>query len=666
MRWPYALSPVVVALLSAACTPAPSGVRAELTPDAPTTLDDLVVDITDPAVTIRNDAQISYIYAWYVDGALVSDLTEPSVSAERTRKHQEWEVRVTPTDGTKQGLSTSSSVTLVNSLPEVTVTASDNEPISTDLVETSVETYDADGDPVEVYYTWFKNGVKVPELQGPDLPPDFTRRDDIWRVSVQGSDGEELGFADYTDILVRNGVPEVHDVTLAPTDPVTLDDLVATVDASDPDGDPITLTYVWSVDGVERPSVTGPVFEASRTARGQTIEVAVFASDAESDGEALTSNAVTVLNTPPGPPTLAMAPSAPTAEAALTCVIASAPVDPDDDAFVYTFSWMRDGVDWSGATGTTHHDGDTILPSSTELGDVWTCTAFANDGEADSPSASVSATVVAWTGPRTFTNCGATGRVGPTSAQCTSEYRGTDLESDGVSVVDGIQAWEVPSSGGYRITAYGAQGSNAAGGAGGKGAKVSGVFELTGGQTLYIAVGQQGSNDGCSGGGAGASWVMDADDEPLLIAGGGGGARTGASSVCGGRITEYGGAGSGSSSSSACAAKSTDLAMGGRTTGGGWGSAGAGYDSDGAFDGSADRASSSWFNGLLGGGGAAPGGFGGGGSGNGSCGGGGGGGYSGGDGGYVPGGGGSFNDGASPDDEAGENDGHGMVVIDLE
>ena len=59
----------------------------------------------------------------------------------------------------------------------------------------------------------------------------------------------------------------------------------------------------------------------------------------------------------------------------------------------------------------------------------------------------------------TFTNCGATGRNGPTEAQIQAEYNGTNLQGQVTSGwKPGYQKWTVPSSGTYTIEAIGARG----------------------------------------------------------------------------------------------------------------------------------------------------------------------------------------------------------------
>jgi hypothetical protein len=133
-------------------------------------------------------------------------------------------------------------------------------------------------------------------------------------------------------------------------------------------------------------------------------------------------------------------------------------------------------------------------------------------------------TVQRWT----FTNCGASGATGPTQAQCNTAYAGTNL-AGAVTLASGIQSWQAPQSGRYRIVAMGAQGGNT----GGRGALIQGDFDLSAGAGLRIAVGQRGlfsCADGGSAalsdttpGGGGGTYVVGANNEPLVVGGGGGG-----------------------------------------------------------------------------------------------------------------------------------------------
>jgi len=88
------------------------------------------------------------------------------------------------------------------------------------------------------------------------------------------------------------------------------------------------------------------------------------------------------------------------------------------------------------------------------------------------------------------------------------------------------RTYTVPTSGLYNIIAVGAGGGVGADGSfpGGLGAEIGGTFSLSAGETLQIAVGGVGLDNG---GGGGGSFVVGPGVTPLVIAGGGGGGPNG-------------------------------------------------------------------------------------------------------------------------------------------
>ena len=134
----------------------------------------------------------------------------------------------------------------------------------------------------------------------------------------------------------------------------------------------------------------------------------------------------------------------------------------------------------------------------------------------------------------TFTTCGATGSVGPSTPQCTQEYLDSTAGDMFTASDSGIQKIKVPKDGLYMIRAYGGAGGKAQQSVsyrGGQGAAVWGAFALKKDQMLNIVVGQSGNQyhkttSGSNGGGGGGGtfvWLEGAS-EPMLVAGGGGGA----------------------------------------------------------------------------------------------------------------------------------------------
>ena len=143
----------------------------------------------------------------------------------------------------------------------------------------------------------------------------------------------------------------------------------------------------------------------------------------------------------------------------------------------------------------------------------------------------------------TFTNCGATGRSGPTQSQVTSTYTSGNSLYNGVTIItQGVQQWTVPVSATYTIEAWGAKGGGVA--AGGLGARIKGEFQLVEDDVIKIVVGQQGGlagSDNTSSGGGGTYVIKspyNSNASILVIAGGGGGSPGRGSGGPGGNLEE--------------------------------------------------------------------------------------------------------------------------------
>lgn len=262
----------------------------------------------------------------------------------------------------------------------------------------------------------------------------------------------------------------------------------------------------------------------------------------------------------------------------------------------------------------------------------------------------------------TFTNCGQTGRTGPSEAQIQAEYNATNLQgSVTTGWKAGYQKWTVLATGDYWIEAIGARAGNS-NYVGGSGAFIRGKFSLTIGDELNIVVGQAGGDNpgryGAAAGGGGSFVVADTNNTPLVIAGGGAGPGN---SLTWSKITNGQDGVDGT------------LQYGGSNGSGGQGSFGGGGGGFLTNGSGANQGGRSYQNGLTGGDSAdsgKDGGFGGGGATRwsevsyGS----GGGGYSGGGGSTQNGegsggGGGSYNSGSNPNNLAGVGGGHGRVRI---
>ena len=281
----------------------------------------------------------------------------------------------------------------------------------------------------------------------------------------------------------------------------------------------------------------------------------------------------------------------------------------------------------------------------------------------------------------TFTDCGASGRMGPSQTQCDSAYSNTALAAAVTLSNEGYQQWVVPATAAYRIAAFGAQGGSMSSSLqGGQGASIRGDFNLQQGDVLSVLVGQVGTPAGDGAGGGGGSFVLVGSTvnatNILVIAGGGGGANS---------YSDFSGQdgrdGANGGDSNVTGPHCNSPALGGSGGGGGNGgcaAGGGGYSGVGAAGSHQAEGGQSFIAGGAGGdssnsSGPPYGGYGGGGAGSPGNGyGGGGGGYSGGAGGTWDGnlagnggGGGSMNNGSNQLSLSGGNTGAGRVVITL-
>ncbi len=206
-----------------------------------------------------------------------------------------------------------------------------------------------------------------------------------------GADNDGDGLTDCDDPgcdeddRCTNEPPSAPAAVLSPTEPTTLDDLecTITVDAVDPDGDAISYSYTWMVDGVVAGSSGDESWSSERTSKGQTIQCLVYASDGLDTSDSAETDTVTIVNSAPTVDDATIDPAEPFAGDALTCSWEGWD-DPDHDDDASTVAWTVDGT----AAGT-----GTVLVADLAHGQDVTCSVTAHDGEDEGNTVSTSVTV---------------------------------------------------------------------------------------------------------------------------------------------------------------------------------------------------------------------------------------------------------------------------------
>lgn len=380
----------------------PSGEASLVIRNTPPTVSDATL-APDPAATTGTltctpgtlqDADgdsVSVSIGWIINGAAIGETTS-TLAAPWFAAGDLVGCTVTPSDGVASGTSVPSNLITVNRPPTIgTVDISPDPATASDLLTcTAGDVADGDGDAVTLDYTWTVNGVDAgtgATLAAP-LPGD------IVACTVTPSDSLEAGAAQSDALTITNSAPVITLVALSPSSPATNDTLTATATTSDPEGDTVTVSWAWTVNGATIAATTNTLAGATWFQKGDIVVAIATPSDGGNTGAAVSSPSVTVVNTAPGAPSLTISPTSPSPGADdLVCSVTLAATDADADPLSYATTWTRNGVAWTGATLTTTHPGDTIDGAATAAGDLWSCTVTASDGSVSGGAASTSVTV---------------------------------------------------------------------------------------------------------------------------------------------------------------------------------------------------------------------------------------------------------------------------------
>lgn len=174
-----------------------------------------------------------------------------------------------------------------------------------------------------------------------------------------------------------NQAPSASNAMLTPTDAKTADSLTLSYSYSDPDGNPESGTVItWYKDSIAQPqgTILGKVVSSSLTAKNEQWYAEVTPSDGQDSGQTITSNTVTIQNTPPTVSTPAISPSQPSSNDDLSITISSS--DDDQDVLTTEIRWYLDG-----ALVSELNDQSTVTSLATRDGDQWYVEIRVSDGE---------------------------------------------------------------------------------------------------------------------------------------------------------------------------------------------------------------------------------------------------------------------------------------------
>jgi hypothetical protein len=237
---------------------------------------------------------------------------------------------------------------------------------------------DPDGGEPAVEYAWTNGEAVISSEAAYTIALDSASAGDALACTVTISDAHG-GTAEATaEATVENTLPTVDSIAydLAFDEVYTDTDLSVEVETSDADGDEVTLSFAWYIDGELVDGETGSTLESGLFTKGQTVYAVATPSDGigEGDPASLEAEARTVRNSLPDVPVTTLELS----DGTLSCTASTE--DSDGDEVSFAFSWQRDGEDHDGAG---QEDGESSSAVENPMTGEWQCLAIPYDGEAE-------------------------------------------------------------------------------------------------------------------------------------------------------------------------------------------------------------------------------------------------------------------------------------------
>ena len=356
----------------------PTAPVVSITPAAPLTTDDLSLVIDTPSADPDNGPNtISYTYEWSLNGnpapAYSGLLTIPSSD---TANLQTWSLAVVATDGLATSAAGTAAVSINNSVPSITsATVAPTVGLdSTLFTVTPAGWADADGDPAGYQYQWYAGGSAVTGATGASFTPTGEVAGTALYCEVTPFDGQSVGLPVNSNTAAINTPSGVSGVAITPPAGTEATTFTASYAATnDVDGQSVTVSWQWSVDGAPVNGATGTTLNGTSFDKGQTVTVTATPNDGLEDGTPVISTGILVDNTAPSITSVSISPTSGGESTTFTCTPAGwSDIDPADTTPAYTWQWTV-----AGANSVTTQS---ITGTSFDAGQAIACTATPTDG----------------------------------------------------------------------------------------------------------------------------------------------------------------------------------------------------------------------------------------------------------------------------------------------
>lgn len=228
-----------------------------------------------------------------------------------------------------------------NRPPVITSARFLNDPLlSAEEAAVQVIAEDPDHEAVTLWYQWYVEGVPLVGETGPTLSPTKFRRGQRVSVEITPADAKQKGpVYRVPPTVVVNSPPVIHSVTIVRRDTLPGKRLEASVDVSDPDRDPLTLTFQWYRNRVLVKEGDEAFLETEGVVAGDLVAVEVTARD-PSGAESTAQSAPWMMENRP-PRIVSIPPPPRSADSYLYKVQA---IDDDGDPLTYVLQTAPPGM----------------------------------------------------------------------------------------------------------------------------------------------------------------------------------------------------------------------------------------------------------------------------------------------------------------------------------
>jgi hypothetical protein len=380
---------LLLVFLAVACNAPPEAPVVVINPSAPTTVDNLVVELSVPSTDPNAKDTVSYTYTWYQDGIQRVDISGYEVDADLTTKGESWMVEVTPSDGELEGELGSAAVVVSNSAPVATVEISPALPLATEDLTATPSGSDADGDTVTFGYTWTVDGVES-AFAGDTVPASATSKGEVWEVTVVPNDGSDLGEPVSASVTIDNTPPRITSVSIGPDPAYEASTIEVLYEAEDDNGDAVTAKVTFYVDDLQVQDGAATTLTGEHFDKHQQVRAVLTPNDGYNDGNPVDTDTITVSNTPPSYAAATLDPSEIYEDTTVGC-IPSGWSDDDGDLEGFRVEWYVEGA----SVGS----GENLNGSLFDRGDDVHCEVVPQDGDDDGEPVASDAVTVGNTAP---------------------------------------------------------------------------------------------------------------------------------------------------------------------------------------------------------------------------------------------------------------------------